>query len=111
METVNRMYHSVKLLVFLSRGKSVVSPCGKSHVVLTDLSIGIPEGTYVGIAPRSGLAWKPSIDVVGVIDADYHGIVVVILFNHATSGDPIAQLIIEKNNAENMAEVKNENVQ
>ncbi|GLJ33310.1 hypothetical protein SUGI_0670180 [Cryptomeria japonica] len=52
-----------------------------------------------------GLAWKHSIDVVvGVIDADYRGIVVVILFNHATSGDPIAQLIIEKNNAGNMAE-------
>ncbi|GLJ24788.1 hypothetical protein SUGI_0474000 [Cryptomeria japonica] len=108
MEAINRIYHSVKLLFFMSRGKPMVPACGKPHVVPTNLSISIPEGTYAGITPRSGLAWKHSIDVVvGVIDADYHGIVVVILFNHATSGDRIAQLIIEKNNAGNMAEVWN----
>ncbi|XP_030932792.1 glucose-6-phosphate isomerase, cytosolic 2B-like, partial [Quercus lobata] len=34
--------------------------------------------------PRSGLAWKHSIDVgVGVIDADYRGPDGVILFNHS----------------------------
>lgn len=55
------------------------------------------------IAPRSGLAWKHSIDVgAGVIDADYRGPVGVILFNHSDVdfevkiGDRIAQLIIEK---------------
>jgi dUTP pyrophosphatase len=55
------------------------------------------------VAPRSGLAWKHSIDVgAGVIDADYRGPVGVILFNHADvdfevkAGDRIAQLIIEK---------------
>ena len=54
-------------------------------------------------APRSGLAWKHSIDVgAGVIDADYRGPVGVILFNHSDVdfevkvGDRIAQLIIEK---------------
>jgi dUTP pyrophosphatase len=54
-------------------------------------------------APRSGLAWKHSIDVgAGVIDADYRGPVGVILFNHSDQdfevkvGDRIAQLIIEK---------------
>lgn len=53
-------------------------------------------------APRSGLAWKNSIDVgAGVIDADYRGPVGVILFNHSDSdftikaGDRIAQLILE----------------
>lgn len=55
------------------------------------------------VAPRSGLAWKHSIDVgAGVIDADYRGPVGVILFNHSDTdfevkpGDRIAQLIIEK---------------
>ncbi len=37
-----------------------------------DISIAIPEGTYARIAPRSGLAWKNSIDVgAGVVDYDY----------------------------------------
>ncbi|KAI3821054.1 hypothetical protein L1987_08610 [Smallanthus sonchifolius] len=77
-----------------SRGKALVA---------TDLSIAVPEGTYARIAPRSGLAWKHSIDVgAGVVDADYRGPVGVILFNHSDTdfevkvGDRIAQLIIEK---------------
>jgi dUTP pyrophosphatase len=58
---------------------------------------------FGSVAPRSGLAWKHSIDVgAGVIDADYRGPVGVILFNHSDldfvvkAGDRIAQLIIEK---------------
>ena len=54
-------------------------------------------------APRSGLAWKHSIDVgAGVIDADYRGPVGIILFNYSDEafevkpGDRIAQLILEK---------------
>ena len=55
------------------------------------------------LAPRSGLAWKNSIDVgAGVIDYDYRGNVGVILFNlgdvdfEVKKGDRIAQLILEK---------------
>ena len=55
------------------------------------------------VAPRSGLAWKKSIDTgAGVIDEDYRGIVRVILFNHSDTdfeikrGDRIAQLILER---------------
>ena len=54
-------------------------------------------------APRSGLAWKHSIDVgAGVIDADYRGPVGVILFNHSDTdfevkvGDRVAQMIIQQ---------------
>ncbi len=78
----------------------IVKARGK-ELVKTDLSIAVPEGaplscfipllsfhsptlspslasrvpgTYGRIAPRSGLAWKNSIDVgAGVIDADYRG--------------------------------------
>lgn len=54
-------------------------------------------------APRSGLAWKHSIDVgAGVVDYDYRGNVGVILFNFSDVdfevkvGDRIAQLILER---------------
>ncbi|KAJ0577862.1 putative dUTP diphosphatase [Helianthus annuus] len=78
-------------------------PARGKALVATDLSIAVPEGTYARIAPRSGLAWKHSIDVgAGVVDADYRGPVGVILFNHSDVefevkvGDRIAQLIVEK---------------
>eukprot|EP01018_Ginkgo_biloba_P020151 Gb_28972 [translate_table: standard] len=87
----------------LSSARVAVVPARGKALVQTDLSIAIPEGTYARIAPRSGLAWKQSIDVgAGVIDADYRGPVGVILFNHSDqdfeikAGDRIAQLIIEK---------------
>ncbi|GLJ27135.1 hypothetical protein SUGI_0532040 [Cryptomeria japonica] len=110
-ETLLRIKKLSSIAILLSRGSPlasgydlssvttcVVSARGK-RVVPTDLSIAIPEGTYAAISPRSGLAWKHSIDVgVRVIDIDYCGPIIVILFNHATAGDPISQLIIEKNN-------------
>ena len=49
----------------------------------TELSISFPIGLYARIAPRSGLAFKKSIDVgAGVVDSDYRGEVGVVLFNH-----------------------------
>ncbi|KAL0017198.1 hypothetical protein SO802_004267 [Lithocarpus litseifolius] len=87
----------------LSSATETKVPARGKAFVPTDLSIAIPEGTYARVAPRSGLAWKHSIDVgAGVIDADYRGPVGVILFNHSDVdfkvkvGDRIAQLIIEK---------------
>ncbi|KAI3782379.1 hypothetical protein L2E82_12424 [Cichorium intybus] len=87
----------------LSSATETKVPARGKALVPTDLSIAVPEGTYARIAPRSGLAWKHSIDVgAGVIDADYRGPVGVILFNHSDTdfevktGDRIAQLIIEK---------------
>ncbi|KAF7816274.1 deoxyuridine 5'-triphosphate nucleotidohydrolase-like [Senna tora] len=87
----------------LSSAVETKVPARGKALVATDLSISIPEGTYARIAPRSGLAWKHSIDVgAGVIDADYRGPVGVILFNHSDAdfevkvGDRVAQMIIEK---------------
>ena len=72
-------------------------------LVDTQLSMAIPPGYYGRIAPRSGLASKSMIDIgAGVIDADYRGIVKVLLFNFSESdfainpGDRIAQLILER---------------
>eukprot|EP00257_Ricinus_communis_P015320 XP_015573206.2 LOW QUALITY PROTEIN: deoxyuridine 5'-triphosphate nucleotidohydrolase [Ricinus communis] len=68
----------------LSSATDTKVPARGKALIPTDLSIAVPEGTYARIAPRSGLAWKHSIDVgAGVIDADYRGPVGVILFNHS----------------------------
>ncbi|XP_009790306.1 deoxyuridine 5'-triphosphate nucleotidohydrolase [Nicotiana tabacum] len=87
----------------LSSAAEAKVPARGKALIPTDLSIAVPQGAYARIAPRSGLAWKHSIDVgAGVIDADYRGPVGVILFNHSDvdfevkAGDRIAQLIIQK---------------
>lgn len=97
----------------LSSATETRVPARGKALIPTDLSIVIPEGTYARIGPRSGLAWKHSIDVgAGVIDADYRGPVGVILFNHSDVdfdvkvGDRIAQLIIEKIMTPDVVEVE-----
>lgn len=81
----------------------IIVPARGKALIPTDLKMKIPEGTYGRIAPRSGLAWKNSIDVgAGVIDFDYRGAVGVILFNHSDKDfivkhrDRIAQYILVK---------------
>ena len=74
-----------------------------SYRVKTRLTFMIPEGYYGRLATRSGLASEYSIDVQGgVIDRDYRGEVMVLLFNHGSrpvkfaAGTRIAQIIFEK---------------
>ena len=78
-------------------------PAWGKGTVPTDLKISVPHGTYGRLAPRSGLAITNHIDVAGgVIDGDYRGPLVVVLFNHGKvayqvfHGTRIAQLICEK---------------
>ncbi|KAJ8583026.1 dUTP pyrophosphatase [Rhizopogon salebrosus TDB-379] len=85
-----------------SAEKKVIPAHGKA-LVDTQLSIAVPEGTYGRVAPRSGLASKFMIDTgAGVIDADYRGVIFVLLFNlsdkdfQVEEGDRIAQLILER---------------
>ena len=62
-----------------------IIPAHGKECVKTDLSIAIPSGTYGRVAPRSGLAAKHFIDTgAGVIDEDYRGNVMVLLFNHSS---------------------------
>jgi|SRR5581483_6770625 len=78
---------------------------GERYLASTGLALAIPPG-YVGqVCPRSGLALKYGLTIVnspGIIDADYTGIVKVILLNTGTipiefkKGDRIAQLLIIK---------------
>uniref|UniRef100_A0A453JI21 Deoxyuridine 5'-triphosphate nucleotidohydrolase n=3 Tax=Aegilops tauschii subsp. strangulata TaxID=200361 RepID=A0A453JI21_AEGTS len=96
----------------ISSAVEAVVPARGKALVATDLSVAVPQGTYARIAPRSGLAWKHSIDVgAGVVDADYRGPVGVILFNHSDAdfavrpGDRVAQLVIERIATPDVAEV------
>ena len=53
----------------LSSIEDVIIPANGKGKVRTGLSFMIPPNTYARIAPRSGLAWKNSINVgAGVID-------------------------------------------
>lgn len=86
---------------------------GRRGVISTGISIGLPEGTYGRIAPRSGLAVKNGIDVgAGVVDPDYTGEVKVLLYNFddkpfaVKPGYRIAQLILEKYHSCEVEEVE-----
>ena len=79
-----------------------VVPAHGKMLIDTQISIATPPGTNRRIA-RSGLAAKNMITTgAGVVDADYRGVVFVLLFNHSDEdfkvkqGDRIAQLILEK---------------
>jgi dUTP pyrophosphatase len=72
-------------------------------LISTDLKIRVPSGTYGRVAPRSGLAANFNVHVgAGVIDEDYRGPLIVVLFNLGEvpflvkQGDRVAQLICEK---------------
>ena len=88
----------------LSSCEHVIIEPGSWKLVSTGLRTAVPKDSYARIAPRSGLAANHGICVGGgVVDADYRGVIKVILFNHfqhssfeVKIGDRIAQLIIEK---------------
>jgi len=97
--------YALENILILAQGQKLVG---------TGIAIGIQQGTYARITPRSGLAYKKSIGIGGgVIDANYTGEVKVIIINHGKKsyqvqeGDRIAQMIIEKINTSDMMEVDN----
>jgi dUTP pyrophosphatase len=79
-----------------------IEPGGRA-LARTGLSVAIPDGYYGRVAPRSGLATRQGLDVLaGVIDADYRGEILCLLYNageetiHLAAASKICQLIIEK---------------
>jgi dUTP pyrophosphatase len=86
----------------MSAPESVVIPAGQSYWIPSGVAMAIPQG-YVGLVwPRSGLAYKHSIDTLGgVIDSDYRGEVKIGLINHGLdpieikAGDRICQLVVQ----------------
>ena len=76
---------------------------GERYLARTGLAVGIPEGYYGRVAPRSGLATKNGLDTMaGVIDSDYRGEIRCLLYNagaetiQLAGGSKICQLIVEK---------------
>ena len=62
--------------------ESFVLQPGERRLVSTGWQMVAPPGTYLRVAPRSGLAVKAGIDVLaGVVDEDFRGEVKVILIN------------------------------
>ena len=76
---------------------------GATEFVQTGLALEVPAG-YAGLVyARSGLACKKGLapaNKVGVIDADYRGEIMVVLYNHSSQaveiepGERVAQLVI-----------------
>ncbi|HEY1533432.1 MAG TPA: dUTP diphosphatase [Polyangiaceae bacterium] len=76
---------------------------GARALIPTGLAFAIPDGYEGQVRPRSGLALKHGISIVntpGTIDADYRGMVQIVLINHGQEPflvEPqarIAQLVI-----------------
>jgi dUTP pyrophosphatase len=75
---------------------------GRQHLIGTGVSIHIKDPSYAGmIIPRSGLGKKGIVlgNLVGLIDSDYQGEIMVLLWNRGIQAveveymDRIAQLV------------------
>ena len=78
-------------------------PAWGKGIVSTQISIGLPPGTYGRVASRSGMSVNNDIEVgAGVIDRGYTGELKVVLRNFSDKpyqvnrGDKVAQLILEQ---------------
>ena len=83
---------------------TVMAP-GHIKMISAGIYISLPEGYEAQIRPRSGLAIKHGIGIVnspGTIDADYRGLINIILINFGNTpyeikrGTRIAQMVINK---------------
>jgi dUTP pyrophosphatase len=102
---------SVGLDIYANSNHTVFPNQGQ--LINTGLMVKPPEGTYIRIAPCSGLSLKYNYNVLaGIIDPDFTGQIQVLLFNHGqyelsiTKGDKIAQMIVESYRKCSVKEVK-----
>lgn len=91
------------LLAAIAADAPVTLAPGERAVISTGLRLSLPDGYEGQVRPRSGLAARHGIGMVnapGAIDADFRGVVQVILINWGDApytirrGDRIAQLIV-----------------
>ena len=82
-------------------------------LIPTGLRIALPAGVEAQVRPRSGLALKHGITVLnspGTIDADYRGLIGVILVNLSQEpfviqdGERIAQMVIARHEQAELVE-------
>lgn len=89
----------------IENGGSITINPMERELISTGLRIALPKGYEAQIRPRSGLAIKYGITVLntpGTIDADYRGVIKVILANLSNEpfivkdGERIGQMVITK---------------
>jgi deoxyuridine 5'-triphosphate nucleotidohydrolase len=91
--------HSAGFDLYLLRDIDVTP--GSVAKARTGISVLLPEGYYGRVAPRSGLSTRGLCVAAGVIDRDYIGEIMVLLYTVAEpielkAGTRIAQLVVEK---------------
>lgn len=86
------------------QGEVVLMP-GDIKLISAGIYISMPEGYEAQVRPRSGLALKHGVSIVntpGTIDADYRGLINIIMINHGKEPftikrqDRIAQMVIKE---------------
>ena len=89
---------STRYDLYAAEAKTILP--GKNDLVSLDLRWAIPKGFCGRIFPRSSIIKDNNVTVqAGIIDADYRGLVYVLLFNHSEkvftvrTGDRIAQAV------------------
>ena len=66
----------------LGIGEAVTIFPGNRSLISLGVSMAVPEGWYLQLKPRSGLAFKNGIMVMGgVIDSDYRDTIYALLYN------------------------------
>ncbi len=90
---------------FLPFDQEIILEHGDWFAVPTGLYFQIPEGFFISVRPRSGLAYQYGVTLLnspGTIDCDYRGELKIILINFGKStftirhNDRIAQILLEK---------------
>jgi dUTP pyrophosphatase len=85
-----------------------------TQLIKTGIAMELPDNTFLGIYPRSGLASKRGLrpaNCVGVIDSDYRGEIMVALHNDTNeiqkidNNERIAQAILQQYLPMNFIEV------
>ena len=99
--------------VYLDMPEITINP-GDLQLLPTGISARPPDGSYIRIAPRSGLTVKRKLHTLaGVVDPDYTGNITVIMHNFGQDpqtfrrGDKIAQLVVENALQPDILEVMN----
>jgi dUTP pyrophosphatase len=93
-----------------------IVPARSRAIISTKIAFGFANGYYCKLSSRSGNSAKSGIEVgAGVIDSDYRGEIMVILYNHSdvdfkySRDKAIAQAIFMKHETLDIKDVKNIN--
>jgi dUTP pyrophosphatase len=107
--------HAAGLDLVAAVEEDIVLRPGERKMISTGISLAVPEGYEAQIRPRSGLALKHGLTLLnspGTVDADYRGVVGLILVNHGAEsftvrrGGRLAQMVIARTERAELSEVE-----